>query len=188
MKAEVIPAGLCPYIYSTGMSHQYPRVKHKKAVLWARVTSPRSRGGLQPTVRLLETQHSGREMATEVPGVRGRELPATAGQRASPGRCPTGPAVSKRGRAGGRCVVGRYLGHSEHGMTEGLGEVRRGVSRAASVELQRASFGLFRILADRVLWEAALKGHGVQAGWTFFRKEVSKVQDQAIPMCQKTSW
>ncbi|KAK4810837.1 LOW QUALITY PROTEIN: hypothetical protein QYF61_008809 [Mycteria americana] len=52
---------------------------------------------------------------------------------------------------------------------------------------RRADFGLFRRLVDRVHWEAALKGKGVQEGWTFFKKEVLKAQEQAVPMCRKTS-
>ena len=51
------------------------------------------------------------------------------------------------------------------------------------LDLQRASFVLFRSLVDRVPWEAVLKGQGVQEGWTFFKKEILKVQEQAIPMC-----
>ncbi|KAK4832965.1 hypothetical protein QYF61_026791 [Mycteria americana] len=68
-----------------------------------------------------------------------------------------------------------------------LREVRRGVSRTATLDFRRADFGLFRGLADRVPWEAALKSKGVQEGWTFFKKKILKVQEQAIPMCQKTS-
>ncbi|KAK4819260.1 hypothetical protein QYF61_000471 [Mycteria americana] len=33
-----------------------------------------------------------------------------------------------------------------------------------------------------------LKGKGVQEGSTFFKRENLKVQEQAIPMCRKTSW
>ena len=51
-----------------------------------------------------------------------------------------------------------------------------------------ADFGLIRRLVDRVPWEAVLKGKGVQEGWTFFKKEILKAQEQAIPMCRKTSW
>ncbi|KAK4824877.1 hypothetical protein QYF61_021084 [Mycteria americana] len=55
-------------------------------------------------------------------------------------------------------------------------------------EKQRADFGLFRSLVDRVPWKAVLKGKGVQEGWTFFKKKILKAQEQAVPMCQKTSW
>ena len=55
------------------------------------------------------------------------------------------------------------------------------------MNLQRADFGLFRGLVDRVPWEEVLKGKGVQEGWTSFKKEIIKAQEQAIPMCQKTS-
>ncbi|KAK4822040.1 hypothetical protein QYF61_006953 [Mycteria americana] len=48
-------------------------------------------------------------------------------------------------------------------------------------------FGLFRGLVDRVPWETVLKGKGVPKGWTFFRKEILKAQEQAIPMYRKTS-
>ena len=62
------------------------------------------------------------------------------------------------------------------------------VSRSAILDCLRADFGLFRRLVDRVPWEAVLKGKGVQEGWTFFKKEILKVQEQAVPMCRKTSW
>ncbi|KAK4824299.1 LOW QUALITY PROTEIN: hypothetical protein QYF61_013044 [Mycteria americana] len=42
-------------------------------------------------------------------------------------------------------------------------------------------------LVDRVPWEAVLKGKGVQEGWTFFKKEILKAQEQAVSMCQKMS-
>ena len=63
-----------------------------------------------------------------------------------------------------------------------LGEVRRGASRTVTLDFQRADFGLFRGLVDRVPLEAVLKGKGVQEGWTFFKKEILKVQEQAVPM------
>jgi len=51
----------------------------------------------------------------------------------------------------------------------------------------RADFGLFRMLVERLPWERVLKGKGVPAGWTFFKKEVLKAQEQAVPMCCKTN-
>jgi len=48
-----------------------------------------------------------------------------------------------------------------------------------------ADFVLFRRLIDRVPWEAVLKGRGVQEGWSFFKKEILKAREQAIPMYQK---
>ena len=48
-------------------------------------------------------------------------------------------------------------------------------------------YGLLRRLVDRVPWEAVLKVKGVQEGWTFFKKEILKAQEQAVPMCWKTS-
>jgi len=53
------------------------------------------------------------------------------------------------------------------------------------VDFWRADFGLFRTLTERVPWERVLKGKGVQEGWTFFKEEVLKAQEQAVPMCCK---
>ncbi|GAB0185962.1 mitochondrial enolase superfamily member 1 [Grus japonensis] len=84
-------------------------------------------------------------------------------------------------------MVGGHLGHSDHEMIEVLilREVRRGVSRTATLDIWRADFGLFRRLVDRGPWEAVLKGKGVQEGWIFFKKETLKAQEQAVPMCRK---
>ncbi|KAF1505046.1 hypothetical protein FQV18_0002366, partial [Eudyptula minor novaehollandiae] len=50
---------------------------------------------------------------------------------------------------------------------------------------RRADFSLFRTLVERVPWETVLKGKGVQEGWTIFKKEVLKAQEQAVPVCRK---
>ncbi|KAF1454281.1 hypothetical protein FQV07_0012639, partial [Pygoscelis papua] len=50
---------------------------------------------------------------------------------------------------------------------------------------RRADFGLFRTLVERVPWETVLKGKGVQEGWTIFKKEVLKAQEQAVPVRRK---
>ena len=52
-----------------------------------------------------------------------------------------------------------------------LGEVRRGISRTAALDFQRADFGLLRRLVERVPWEAVLKVKGVREGWTFFKRK-----------------
>ncbi|KAK4832451.1 hypothetical protein QYF61_023175 [Mycteria americana] len=87
-------------------------------------------------------------------------------------------------------MVGGHLGQSDHEMIEFLirGEAARGVSKTATLDFRRADFGLFRRLVERVPWEAALMGKGVQEGWTFFKEEVLKAQEQAVPRCRKTSW
>ncbi|KAM9591097.1 uncharacterized protein ACIBXB_006040 [Morphnus guianensis] len=89
----------------------------------------------------------------------------------------------------GDVVVGGRLGLSDHEMIEFLilGEVRKGVSKTSTMDFWRANFGLFKALVERVPWETVLKGKGVQEGWTFFKKEVLKAQDQAIPMRRKTN-
>jgi len=85
--------------------------------------------------------------------------------------------------------VSGCLGLSDHEMIEFLvqGDVKRGASKTTTLEFQRAEFGLFRTLVEKVPWERALKGKGVQEGCTFFKKQVLKVQEQAVPMCCKTN-
>ncbi|XP_010116795.1 PREDICTED: bifunctional UDP-N-acetylglucosamine 2-epimerase/N-acetylmannosamine kinase [Chlamydotis macqueenii] len=51
------------------------------------------------------------------------------------------------------------------------------------MDFRSADFGRFRILVQRVPWETVLKGKGVQEGWAFFRSEVLKAQEQAVPTC-----
>ncbi|KAK4816543.1 hypothetical protein QYF61_017744 [Mycteria americana] len=60
-------------------------------------------------------------------------------------------------------------------------------SRHVDFEGWPTHFGLFRRLVDRVPWETALKGKGVQEGWAFFKEEVLKAQEQAVPRGRKTS-
>ncbi|KAK4823211.1 hypothetical protein QYF61_027358 [Mycteria americana] len=75
----------------------------------------------------------------------------------------------------------------DHEMIDFLvrGEAARGVSKTATLDFRRADFGLFRRLVKRVPWEAALMGKGVQEGWTFFKEEVLKAQEWAVPWCRK---
>ncbi|KAK4815562.1 hypothetical protein QYF61_004079 [Mycteria americana] len=86
-------------------------------------------------------------------------------------------------------MVGGCLGQSDHEVIEFLirGEAARGVGKTATLDFRRADFSLFRRLVDRVPWEAALMGKGVQEGWTFFKEEVLKAQERAVPRCRKTS-
>ncbi len=87
-------------------------------------------------------------------------------------------------------MIGGHLELSDHEMIEFsiIGEVRRGISKTTTMDFRRADFGLFRTLVERVPWETVLKGKGVQEGWTFFKKEILKVQEQAVPMSCKTNW
>ncbi|GAB0208053.1 hypothetical protein GRJ2_003271000 [Grus japonensis] len=90
----------------------------------------------------------------------------------------------------GDVVVGGRLGLSNHEMIEFSihGKVRRGISKTTTMDFRRADFGLLRTLVERVPWETVLKGKGVQEGWAFFKKEVLKAQEQAVPMCRQTKW
>ena len=82
--------------------------------------------------------------------------------------------LANRAGLAGDVMAGGHLGHSDLEMIEFSidREVRRGLSRTATLEFQRADFGLFRGLADKVPWEAVLQGGGVQEGWMFFRKQI----------------
>jgi len=87
----------------------------------------------------------------------------------------------------GDVAVRGCLGLSDHEMTEFSvrSEVNRGASKTMTMDFQRADFGLFRTLVERVPWERVLKGKWVQEGWTFFKEEVLHAQAQPVPMCRK---
>jgi len=88
----------------------------------------------------------------------------------------------------GDVVVGDRLGLSYHEMTELSvhGEIKRGASKTTFTDFRKADYA-FRTLVKRVLSGRVLKGKGVQAGWTFFKEEFLKAQEQAVPMCHKTN-
>ncbi|KAK4819807.1 hypothetical protein QYF61_011601 [Mycteria americana] len=102
---------------------------------------------------------------------------------------PLDPLFTNREGLVSHVMVGGRLGQSDHEMIEFLirGEAARGVSKTATLDFRRADFGLFRRLVERVPWEAALMGTGGQEGWTFFKEEVLKAQERAVPRCRKTS-
>jgi len=93
------------------------------------------------------------------------------------------------------CYLVAGPGQGPGGLLDERGKVGTGGCRTAwtqllttTMDFRRADFGLFRMLVERVPWERVLKGKGVQAGWTFFKEEVLKAQEQVVPMCHKTSW
>ena len=69
------------------------------------------------------------------------------------------------GLVGGVVVRGCH-GNSNHKMIEFsiIGEVRSGVRRTATLDIQRADFGLLKSLLNRVPSELVLKSRGVQEG------------------------
>jgi len=73
----------------------------------------------------------------------------------------------------GDVLVRGCLGLSDHEMIEFSvrGEVKRRASKTTTKDFWRAEFGLFRKLVERIPWERALKGKGVQEGWTFLRRK-----------------
>lgn len=78
-----------------------------------------------------------------------------------------------------------HLRHSNHELKDFsiLGRVRRGFSRTATLDFQRADFGLLRRRVGGVPQEAVLKGKGAQEGWMLLRREILKAQEQAVPTC-----
>jgi len=90
----------------------------------------------------------------------------------------------------GDAVVEGHLEFSDHETTEFSipGEVERGISKTTTMDFRRADFGLIRTLVLRVPWERVLKGKGLQESWAFFKKEVLKAQEQAVPLCCKMNW
>ena len=85
--------------------------------------------------------------------------------------------------------VGSLLGQSDNEMLDFsiLVEPRRGVSRTATLDFQRADFNLFRTMVERVPWEIVLERVGAQKGWEYFKETALKVQDLTIPMSRKMS-
>ena len=42
-------------------------------------------------------------------------------------------------------------------------------------------------MVESVPWGTVLKGKGAQEGWSYFKEELLKAQEKAIPKSQKTS-
>ena len=90
----------------------------------------------------------------------------------------------------GDLKVGSCPGRSDHETVKFsiLDEVTRGPSKTAALDFWKVSTELFRTLVRSVLWDSLLKGKWVQEGWLLLRKEVLKVQKQAIALCHEMSW
>ncbi|KFV67237.1 hypothetical protein N307_09347, partial [Dryobates pubescens] len=56
-----------------------------------------------------------------------------------------------------------------------------------TLEFWRVDFRLFKELTQNVPWDTDLKNKGAQEGWTCFKKEILKAQEQAVPMCRNKS-
>ncbi|KAK4815416.1 hypothetical protein QYF61_001404 [Mycteria americana] len=95
--------------------------------------------------------------------------------------------VTNREGLVGDVVVGGHLSNCDMTEFSIQGEVRRRVSKTTTVDFRKAGFDLLRMLVERVPREAVLRGKGVQEGWAFFKKEILKAQEQAVPVCCKTN-
>ena len=86
-------------------------------------------------------------------------------------------------------MVGGCLGHSDHERIESkiFRVMRTKDSRVATLDFGRANFKLFRELLSSVPWESALEGLGVHECSSVFKNHLLKAQEQAIPLCLKSS-
>ncbi|RMC21758.1 hypothetical protein DUI87_02627 [Hirundo rustica rustica] len=89
----------------------------------------------------------------------------------------------------GDVEVGGRLGHSDHEIIEFsiIGEIRRTINKISTLDFQRADFGLFKRLIQRVPWETVLENKGVQERWVCFKTEILRAQEQTVPVCRKMS-
>lgn len=104
------------------------------------------------------------------------------------GSCPARPAVHKQRRIGGR------RGGQEPSWVKWTQNGRALYPWWSQERGQKDCYlGLpegilwIRTLVGRIPWESDQKGKGDQEGWTFLKKKVLKVQEQAVPMCHKMS-
>ncbi|GAB0208399.1 mitochondrial enolase superfamily member 1 [Grus japonensis] len=89
----------------------------------------------------------------------------------------------------GDVMVSDCLGHSAYEMVEFkiVSVVRKKDSRVPTLDFRRANFKLFRELFSRVPWESAFEGLGVHECWSVFKNHLLEAQEQAIPLCCKSS-
>ncbi|GAB0202999.1 hypothetical protein GRJ2_002765500 [Grus japonensis] len=72
------------------------------------------------------------------------------------------------------------LGCSDHEMVEFR------ILRAATLDLSRADFGLFRDLFGRIPWDKALEGSGAQDSWLILKGHLLQAQERCIPTKRKS--
>ncbi|KFV63182.1 Multiple PDZ domain protein, partial [Dryobates pubescens] len=68
-----------------------------------------------------------------------------------------------------------------------LSEIQLTEKENFALDFRRVDFRLLKELNQKVPWETVLKNKGVQEGWTYFKKELLKTQEQAVPVCRKMS-
>lgn len=79
--------------------------------------------------------------------------------------------------------IGGCLGHGDPEMIalSILTEVRRGISRTATLDFQRADLGLFRRPVERVTWEAVLKTEVSRKAGHSSRQKSSRYRSRLSP-------
>ena len=99
--------------------------------------------------------------------------------------------IMNREALGGDVMVGGHsgLGHSDHAMVEFqlFSVKRKKESRVATLGFRRANMKLFGELVNRVPREWAFEGFGVHECWSVFKNHCLEAQEQAIPLCRKSS-
>ena len=105
------------------------------------------------------------------------------------GAAPLDLLLTNREGLVGDVEVGGCLGQRDHDMVEFLilGRVKRGNSKTATLDFQRADFELSRRLVGGVPWGSVIGSKRIQDGWLLFKNEVLKAQEQAVPLSHKMS-
>lgn len=85
--------------------------------------------------------------------------------------------------------IGGCLGHSDHEAIEFKisGDRRKNASKTSTLDMGRAAFRLLREPVNKVPWENAFEGPGVDQCWSLFKHQLLREQKQAIPKNQTSS-
>jgi len=86
-------------------------------------------------------------------------------------------------------MVGVCICHSDHEIVELkiFSAIRKKDSRVATLNFRRANFKLYRGLFSRVPWKSAFEALGVHKCWSVFKNHILEAQEQAIPLCHRSS-
>lgn len=96
--------------------------------------------------------------------------------------------VTREGLLGDVMIDG-CLVHRDHEMVEFkiFSVMGKKISRVAALDCKRAIFKLFMELIGKLLWESPFVDFGAHECWSVFKNQLSAAQEQAIPLCQKSS-
>jgi len=89
----------------------------------------------------------------------------------------------------GNVMVAGCLGHSDHEIVEFkiFDDMGKTVSSATALAFGRTGFRLLKAPVSKVPWESAFEGIQVHKCRPLFKSHLLRAQEQAIPMCWKSS-